>query len=471
MMNTFKEQLFRDVVTSLDRAGHKICVLHGDKAHSERYSAEKDVDVVSEDPAQVPRILSDGKVASIVRAFKGAQDPVYTLYLHRQCNGRPVFLELDIWAGCRRKGYVFLDGEVLLETRREVEYFWVPSPELEFTCYLLRRLIKGLDEARAQRLSELYNEDPSGCAAQLAGFFPKAEAALIKEAARSGDWKLVFSQIERLRQVMLKKMSHEQPLGKPRFWLSEIRTRLRACVQPEGLMVTFLGTDGAGKSTVTARVEQDLAPVFSSTKRYHRPVASPLRWMKRYRTGSRSGGHVGASAVDLDAQSAQPDPPGKPPHNLPVSLLKLGLWWADFTVFGYLLDVYPRLVESTFVLLDRYYHDLLVHPHGYRYGGPLWIARLVGRFVPRPHLVILLDAPAEVIQARKPELPFEETARQREAYLGVVEGLSNAHVVDTSQPLDAVVDEAERIILEYMAQRSTQRLEPKKLRSSPLNNV
>jgi hypothetical protein len=63
-----------------------------------------------------------------------------------------------------------------------------------------------------------------------------------------------------------------------------------------------------------------------------------------------------------------------------------------------------------------------------------------------------------VIQARKPELPFEETARQREAYLKVVEGLSNAHVVDTSQPLDAAVDEAERIILDYMAQRTAQRL-------------
>src|SRR5215217_1548558 len=148
MMNTFKEQLFRDVVTSLDRAGHKICVLHGDKAHSERYSAEKDVDVVSEDPAQVPRILSDGKVASIVRAFKGAQDPVYTLYLHRQCNGKPVFLELDLWTDCRRKGYIFFDSEELLETRKTFEYFKVLSPEFEFACYLIRRLIKGLDKDR-----------------------------------------------------------------------------------------------------------------------------------------------------------------------------------------------------------------------------------------------------------------------------------------------------------------------------------
>ena len=138
MMNSSKERLFRDVITSLDEAGHRLCVLHGDKGHSERYDVNKDVDLISEDPAQVPRILSDGKIASIVRAFKGAQNPLYTLYLHRQCNGKPIFLELDLWTDCRRKGYIFFDSEELLETRRTFEYFKVLSPEFEFACYLIR---------------------------------------------------------------------------------------------------------------------------------------------------------------------------------------------------------------------------------------------------------------------------------------------------------------------------------------------
>ncbi|CAN5874773.1 hypothetical protein BH18ACT11_BH18ACT11_00940 [soil metagenome] len=459
MMNSSKEQLFRDVVASLDRVEHKLCVFHGNKDHSERYDVKKDVDVISEDPAQVPRILFDGNVASIVRAFKGAQNTLYTLYLHRQYDGKPVFLELDLWTDCRRKGYVFFDGGELLKARRTFEYFDVLSPEFDFTCALIKGLVEGLHDARAQRLSELYSENPSGCTKQLARFLPATEASLIVGAARSGDWEPIYRQREHLRQALLENMSREQPLGKARFWLSEIRTRVKACIQPEGLMVVFLGTDGAGKSTVTARIEQELAPAFSSTKRYHRPVASPLRWMKRYRTRSGGGAGAGVSVADLDAQSAQPHPPGKPPHKLPASLLKLGLWWADFTVFGYLLSVYPRMVRSTLVVLDRYYQDLLVHPDGYRYGGPLWLARLVGRLVPHPHLFILLDAPAEVIQARKQELPFEETAKQREAYLEVVEGLSNAHVVDASQSLDEVVDEAERIILDYMARRTAQRLD------------
>jgi hypothetical protein len=42
--------------------------------------------------------------------------------------------------------------------------------------------------------------------------------------------------------------------------------------------------------------------------------------------------------------------------------------------------------------------------------------------------------------------------------LKVVKRLSNAHVVDASKSLDKVVDETERIILGYMADRTTGRL-------------
>ena len=206
MMNPSKEQLFRDVVTSLDRVGHKMCVFHGDKTHSERYSIKKDVDVVSEDPAQVPQILSDGKVASIVRAFKGAQNTLYTLYLYRQHNGKPVFLELDVWSDCRRKGYVFFSGEELLKARKPFEYFDVLAPELDFICALIKGLVEEFDLGRTQRLSELYSENPSGCTKQLSRFLPASEASLIAEAARSADWEPVLRQREHLRQALLENL-------------------------------------------------------------------------------------------------------------------------------------------------------------------------------------------------------------------------------------------------------------------------
>jgi len=83
---------------------------------------------------------------------------------------------------------------------------------------------------------------------------------------------------------------------------------------------------------------------------------------------------------------------------------------------------------------------------------------LVGWFIPRPDLVILLDASAELLQSRKQEVPLEETRYQRDAYLKLIQSLPNGHVVDASKPLQKVAQQVEDIVFEYMAKRTASRL-------------
>jgi thymidylate kinase len=99
-----------------------------------------------------------------------------------------------------------------------------------------------------------------------------------------------------------------------------------------------------------------------------------------------------------------------------------------------------------------------VDPNRYRYGGPAWLLRLICRFVPKSDLVILLDAPAEVIQARKQEVPPEETRRQLNAYRALVAGMHNGHVVDAALPIRQVVAAVEDVILGCLARRAARQL-------------
>jgi hypothetical protein len=135
------------------------------------------------------------------------------------------------------------------------------------------------------------------------------------------------------------------------------------------------------------------------------------------------------------------DPHGKPLRGAFLSIVKIVVWVVE--------EWYASLFQEkkgTLLICDRYYHDLLVDPKRYRFGAPLWIARLIGKLMPQPKLWILLNAPADVLQARKQEVSPQETARQCKAYMDFIHKRRRHVVVDAAQPLDNVIADAEHAI-------------------------
>jgi len=192
-----------------------------------------------------------------------------------------------------------------------------------------------------------------------------------------------------------------------------------------GVWIALLGPDGAGKSAVIERLESDLAGTFGSVRRFHlRP-------------------HFGRR--DPDGPPVL-DPHAREARGVLGSLAKLGLWWADCAA-GYVLAVRPTLRRRGLVVFDRYVDDLQVDPRRYRFRGPMALARLVARWSPRPDVVVVLDAPEEVLRSRKLEVTVEETSRQRHGYRALAARLPEAVVVDASRKLDDVVGEIRAIVL------------------------
>ena len=115
------------------------------------------------------------------------------------------------------------------------------------------------------------------------------------------------------------------------------------------------------------------------------------------------------------------------------------------------------------MLIDRYYYDFFVDQRRYRLSVPLFLVRLGLCFLKKPDLVLLLDAPAEVLQRRKQEVAPAETERQRAAYRELVGGLPNGRVLDATQAPEKVGADINRAILDFMAQTDPQALGPPKL--------
>ena len=439
-------EILLNLCAALDRAGVDWCVPHGYATYPEDVDPD-DLDLLirPEHVHDVPQVLAHLPGTQLVqfRVHNGGTSTRYDVVASTP-ERMPVVFGIDVSSDIRDLGVVLFRCEEFFAGRRRFKnLFWVPQPSVEFIHYLLKKLGKsgvlGSDAIDAQQgacLSRLYRDDPEGCRKQLARFFPRNEARLVADAAGRQCWDGVRARLAGLRRAAARKTRLAHPGDLVRYWIGDLTRGTQRVLQPPGLTVAFLGLDGSGKSATIERTADALRLLFSSVQRYHiRPSSSE------------------PAPDGLPAAPCHDEPPRGPI----LSLVKLGLWWADYWV-TYVLNVVPRLRRPGFVLFDRYYDDLLVDPRRYRFGGSLRVARFVGRHVPRPDLIIFLDAPPQLARTRKPGVGLEEAIRHRDAYISLVRGLGGGHVVDASRSLDEVTRGVERIILGHLRERTARRL-------------
>jgi thymidylate kinase len=78
--------------------------------------------------------------------------------------------------------------------------------------------------------------------------------------------------------------------------------------------------------------------------------------------------------------------------------------------------------------------------------------------IPNPDLVFVLDAPTEVIYSRKQELSPEEIDRQRLKFIKISEQLKNAHLINTNQPINDVVKQVTKIIIDKKVNQTAKKM-------------
>jgi thymidylate kinase len=187
------------------------------------------------------------------------------------------------------------------------------------------------------------------------------------------------------------------------------------------MKVVILGPDGAGKSSVI----QGLMITMNRLGQ-----VAIVRHLKPFLFARRH------TEVIINIA-----PHSKQPRSTFTSLVKIFVWLIE-EWYAYLL----RDKQNELLICDRYYHDILIDTKRYRYGGPIWAAKLVGALIPHPALWVLLDATTEILQKRKQEVSPEETARQRQAYLDFIRSQVNHVIIDASQPLDMVIADVEHAV-------------------------
>ena len=273
----------------------------------------------------------------------------------------------------------------------------------------------------------------------LARTYGLEQAKFLVTAGAQARWAEIEAATGSLRRALVLRQLAGRPWRTLKSLLLDARRLTGRLVRPPGVTVVLCGADGSGKSTAAAAVMVELGVTFSPQKVCHFHWKPPL-----------------FSARRRAARGPATDPHGRPARHPVVSLAYFGFHWLEF-LLGSHLRLRPITFRGGLVLIDRFYYDFFVDQRRYRLRVPRFIVRLGHYFLQQPDLVVLLDAPAQVLQQRKQEVPLAETERQRPAYLELVRSLRNGRVVDATQPPDKVGADISRVILDFMAERTGQR--------------
>ncbi len=213
--------------------------------------------------------------------------------------------------------------------------------------------------------------------------------------------------------------------------------------------VALIGPDGAGKTTLTARLRQSSAiPVKClymginiEASDHALPISRLVAYFKR-RQNAESGVY----------RRGDDSPPGGGDAKRGMG----GLLWATGRLINRLLEEWYRQLLSWgyqfrgyAVVYDRHflYDFTLDGIDGEKQPADKRIhRRLLENCYPRPHLTIYLDAPADVLFARKGEKTLKELDRRRQAFLQLGHRTKNFVRIDATRPVDIVYAEVSALI-------------------------
>lgn len=320
------------------------------------------------------------------------------------------YLEIDLLFRFDRKGFTYLDAEELLRkgvTRKNGISLLKPIYSFEYIMLFYMLNDAAVPEKYREWFGQHSFEQRSEIFGHICGKY-QVHLNTLDELYKPA------SRYKRKIKSFISSLSYNRKSLRFVHSLHYLVDMKSDLTQNKGVIITFSGVDGAGKSTVLENIKKVLHEKYRKKVIVlrHRPSLLPIlsAWTK------------GRKYAELKATTTLPRQ-GTNTSNI-SSFLRFCYYYSDY-LFGQLY-VHLRYTRRGYIVLyDRYYFDFIVDSRRSNISLPKNLLKACYRFVLKPELNIFLYAPADEILRRKKELSISEIEKLTAEYKELFDGFGN----------------------------------------------
>ena len=189
----------------------------------------------------------------------------------------------------------------------------------------------------------------------------------------------------------------------------------------KSIVISFMGVDGSGKSTLIDLITKKFKNKYKNIKYIH---LRPYLFL-------------------TDKSVTNANPHQKKSRSKFISLLQILTWLIIYQIF-FLIKLRKK---NQLIIFDRYAHDLQIDKIRYRFSLSDKLTKSILSLFPEPHLWIVLKAPIKLIEKRKKELPIKELKRQMKSYVNFSYNRKNTLLLNTSKNITNSISSIEKKLI------------------------
>lgn len=303
------------------------------------------------------------------------------------------FLQVDFLYQFIRTNLIYLEKEIIFKEKIKTnESIYTTAQTHLFEHVILFNFLNfsGLSPKYVRYFSAKTTEEQR----DLLHYFNEKYQTTVQNIAQ-------FATFDRsIREKIYKKallLSNNQGIHKLKNNINYLMDKARSSRQDKGIVITFSGVDGAGKTTIMDNTEKLLKEKYKEKiiRLRHRPQILPI--LSSYKYGKE----------EAEKRAAETMPrTGKNKSGI-GSLVRFIYYYLDY-LLGQFVIYFKYTMRGYTILYDRYYFDFIVDFRRSNININPAIPKFLFNFVFKPNINIFLYASPEVILKRKQELPSEE---------------------------------------------------------------